>query len=123
MKFYNGHGKYKPELGEYFHMYRCQLNFALFCAISALGISWQHLNHPNLLVRSAYRFYVYFHVRLFFHDLGTPLPHKDGFSKVKNVYVNITYYSICDKYGVDATETWMYGDWFCTSGYGIFLMK
>ena len=45
-------GKYKPELNEFFLMYRCQLNFALFCATSALGISWQHLNHPNLLVRA-----------------------------------------------------------------------
>ena len=25
-KFYNSHGEYKPELNEYFHMYRCQLN-------------------------------------------------------------------------------------------------
>ena len=39
-KFYNSHGKYKPELNEYFHMYRCQLNFAMFCVTSALGISW-----------------------------------------------------------------------------------
>ena len=39
MKLYNSHGKCKPELNEYFHMYRCQLNFALFCATSALGIS------------------------------------------------------------------------------------
>ena len=62
MKFYNSHGKYKPELNEYFHMYRCQLNFALFCAKSAIGISWQHLNHPNLLVSSVYRFHVYLHV-------------------------------------------------------------
>ena len=52
MKFYKSHGKCKPKLNEYFHKYRCQLNFALFCAISALGISWQHLNHPNLLVRA-----------------------------------------------------------------------
>ena len=22
-KFYNSHGKYRPELNEYFHMYRC----------------------------------------------------------------------------------------------------
>ena len=46
-KFYNSHGKYKPELNKYFHMYmyRCQLNFAMFCVTSALGISWQHLNH------------------------------------------------------------------------------
>ena len=32
MKFYNSHGKYRPELNEYFHMHRCQLNFAMFCA-------------------------------------------------------------------------------------------
>ena len=52
-------------------MYRCQLNFAMFCVTSALGISWQHLNHPNLLVRAVYRFHVYFHVRLILHELGT----------------------------------------------------
>ena len=61
-RFYNSHGKYKPELNEYFHMYQSQLNFAMFCATSALGISWQHLNHSNLLVRAVYRFHVYFHV-------------------------------------------------------------
>ena len=75
MKFYNSRGKYKSELNEYFSMYRCQLNFALFCATSALGISWQHLNHPNLLVHSVYIFHVYFHVRSILHDLGTPLPY------------------------------------------------
>ena len=110
MKFYNSHGKYKPELNEYFHMYRCQLNFALFCATSALGISYQHLNHPNLLVRAVYRFHLYFHVRSILHNLGTPLPYEDGFSKVKNSYINSAYYAICDDYGVDADETWMHGD-------------
>ena len=74
----------------------------------------------NLLVRAVYRFYVYFHVRLILHDLGIPLPHEDGFSKVKNAYIKSAYYSICDDYGVDADETWMHGDWFYTTGYGIF---
>ena len=95
-KCYNIHGKYKPELKEYFHMYRCQLNFAMFCVTSALGISWQHLNHPNLLVRSVYRIYVYFHTQLILHEFGISLPH-------------------------DAPdETWMHGDWFYTTDYGIF---
>ena len=89
MKFYNGHGKYKPELNEYFHMYLCQLNFALFCATSTIGISWQHLNHPNLLVRSVYRFYVYFHVRLMLHDLGILFPHEDGFTKLKMLILKV----------------------------------
>ena len=54
------------------------------------------------------------------HDLGIPLPHEDGFSKVKNVYIKSAYCSICDDYGADANETWMHGDWFYTTGYIIF---
>ena len=65
-------------------MYLCQLNFAMFCATGALGIFWQHFNHPNLLVRSVYRFHVYFHVRLIFCDLGISLLPEDGFTKVKD---------------------------------------
>ena len=77
----------------------------MFCTASALGISWQHLNHATLLVRSVYRFHVYFHVRLILHDLGISLPHEDGFSKVKNAYIQSAYYSICDDYGVNLDET------------------
>ena len=54
-------------------MYQCQLNFAPFAVTSALGISWQHLNHPNLLVRAVYRFHVYFQIRLILHELGISL--------------------------------------------------
>ena len=86
-------------------MYRCQLNVSMFCVTSALVISWQHLNRPNLLVRSVYRFHMYFYVRLILHDLGVSLPHENGFSKVKNVYIKSAYYSVCDDYGVDSDET------------------
>ena len=92
----------------------------MFCVTSALGISWKHLNHPNLLVRSAYRFHVYFHVRLILHELGISLPHEDGFSKIKNAYIKSEYYSICDDNGVDANEAWMHGDWFYRTDYAIF---
>ena len=120
MIFCNIHGKYKPELNEYFHVYPCQLTFALFCATSAFGISWQHLNHSNLLVPDVYRFHVYFNVRLIFHDLSLSLPHEDNFNKVKNAYIKSAYYSTCNDHGVDADETWMHGDWFYMTGYGIF---
>ena len=86
-------------------MYQCQLNLSMFCITSALGISWQHLNHPNLLVRSAYRFHVYFHIRLILHELGISLPHEDVFSKVKKSYIKSVYYRTCDDYGVDSNET------------------
>ena len=97
-------------------MYRCQLDFSIFCATSLLGISWQHLNYPNLLVHSVYRFHVYFHERLILHDLGAPLPYEDVFSKAKNGYIKSIYYSSC----VNPNETWMYGDWFNTTHYAIF---
>ena len=84
----------------------------MFATTSPLGISWQHLSHPNLLVRAVYRFHVYFHVRLILHELRISLPHEDWFSKVKNDYEDSAYYSVCDEYGVDLTEMWMYGGWF-----------
>ena len=71
-------------------------------------------------MRSVYRFHVYFHVQLILHELGIFLPHEDGFSKVKNSYIQSAYYSIYDYHGVDADETWMHGDWFYTTDYGIF---
>ena len=101
-------------------MYRCQLNFAMFCVTSALGISWQHLNHPNLHVRSVYRFHVYFHVRLILHELSIFFPHEDGFSNVKNAYIRSAYYSICDDLGIEVNKTWMHGDWCYTADYAIF---
>ena len=63
---------------------------------------------------------MYFHVRLILHELGISLPHEDGFSKVKNAYIKSAYYSTCDEYGVDPTETWMYGGWFYTTDFAVF---
>ena len=120
IKFYNSHGKKRAELNEYFHMYRCQLNFVMFRATNALGVSWQHLNHPNLLLLSVYRFHVYFYVQIILHHLGISLSHEDGFCKVKNSYIKSACYSICDDYGVNADETWLHGDWFYITNYGIF---
>ena len=70
-------------------MYRCQLNLAMFCTTSALGVSWKHLNHPKSLVRALYRFHVFFHLQLILHHLGISLPHEDGFSKSKNSYIKV----------------------------------
>ena len=82
----------------------------MFCGTGALGISWQNLNHPNLLLHNFYRFHVYFHVRIILHHLSISLPHEDSFSKVKISYIKSTYYCICDDYGVNADETWINGD-------------
>ena len=69
---------------------------------------------------AVYRFHKYFHVRLILHELDISLQHEDGFSKVKNHYEDSAYYSVCDEYGVDPTETWMNGGWFYTTDYTVF---
>ena len=63
---------------------------------------------------------MHFHIRLILHGLGISLPHEDGFNKFKNSYIQSGYYSLCDDYGVDVNEIWMYGDWFYTTDYAIF---
>ena len=90
-----------------------------FCHFLCHKCTWQHLNHPNLLVRAAYSFYVYFHVQLILHDLGISLPYEDGFSKVKNPYIKSAYYTICDNYGVNPYEIWIHRDWFYTTDYEV----
>ena len=101
-------------------MYRCQLNFVMFCATSALRISWQHLNHLILFVCTIYWFHVHYHVRIILHYLGISFPHEDDFNNVKNSCFKIRYYNICDDYGVNVGEIWMNGDWFHTAAYGVF---
>ena len=45
-------------------LWQTQLNFAVWCAPSACGVSSEHLNytkHP--MIRAVYRFHVYYHMR------------------------------------------------------------
>ena len=79
----------KPRLKEYFNFYRCQLNFALFASTSSLGISKEHLNVKNNLIRSLYRFHVYYHVRRILHKLQAAIPNEDNFNKWNNRYSKI----------------------------------
>ena len=65
-------------------LWQTQLNFAVFCATSACGVSSAHLNytkHP--MIRSDYRFHVYYQV---LKRLQTPLPHETGFNTADNPY-------------------------------------
>ena len=68
-------------------LWQTQLNYAVFCASSACRVSLAHLNytkHP--MIRSVYRFHVYYHVRPVLKRLQTPLPHETGFNAADNPY-------------------------------------
>ena len=82
-------------------LWQTQLNFAVWCASSACGVSSAHLNytkHP--MTRSVYRFHVCYHVRRILKKLQVPLPHETGFNAADNPYTESEYLKICEDYGV-----------------------
>ena len=52
------------------------------------------------MVRSVYRFLVYYHVRQVLKRLQTPLPHETGFNAADNPYTESEFLKICEDYGV-----------------------
>ena len=82
-------------------LWQTQLNFAVWCTSSACGVSSAHLNytkHP--MIRSVYRFHVYYHVSRILKKLQTPLPHETGFNAADNPYTESEFFKICEDYGV-----------------------
>ena len=82
-------------------LWQTQLNYTVFCALSACGVSSAHLNytkHP--MIRSLYRFHVYYHVRRVLKRLQVPLPHETGFNAADNPYTESEFFTICEDYGV-----------------------
>lgn len=114
MKFSNGHGKYKSEFTECFQMYWYWLNDAIFDGKSWLDISWQRLNHPNLLISCV------FSCANNLHHLGIPLTCEDNFNKNKYPHIKSAYKSIFDDYGANADEMWINGNWFYVTKYDNF---
>ena len=54
-----------------FTLWQTQLNFAVFCASSACGVSVEHM---HAMMRSIYRCHVYYHIRRILITLQIPLP-------------------------------------------------
>ena len=68
-------------------LWQTQLNFVVWCTLSACGVSSVYLNykkHP--MMRAVYHFHVYYHVRRVLKTLQTPLPHETDFNAADNSY-------------------------------------
>ena len=81
-------------------LWQTQLNYAMFCVSSACGVSSAHLNytkHP--MIRSVYRFHVYYHVRRVLKRLQVPLSHETAFNAADNPYTESEFFKICEDYG------------------------
>ena len=107
-------------LDDYFMYFRCQLNFAIFCATTALGISYQHLTQGSPLMRSVYKFHVYYHIHRILKQLEVPLPHDVSFKKFANPYKKASYFEVCSEYGVDTNILFIRGGWYYEATNAIF---
>ena len=59
-----------------FTLWQTKLNFIVFCASSACGVSVEHLNAKKPMIRSIYRFHVSYHIRRILEILQIPLPYE-----------------------------------------------
>ena len=96
-------------------IWQSQLNFAVFCASSACGVSVEHLKAKEPMIRSIYRFHVYYHIRRILKMLGIPLPYENSFNQFNNPYNHEKYIHICSEYGVSNDLTkWRNQKYFST---------
>ena len=83
-----------------FTIWQSQLNFVVFCASSACGVSVEHLNTKEPMIRSIYRFYVYYNIKRILKILEIPLPYEISFNQYNNLYNHEKFMGICSEYGV-----------------------
>ena len=83
-----------------FTIWQSQLNFIVFCACSACGVSVEHLNAKEPMIKSIYRFHIYYHIRRILKILEIPLPYESSFNQYNNPYNHEKFIGICSEYGV-----------------------
>ena len=93
-----------------FTVWQSQLNFMVFCASSACGVS---VEQP--MIRSIYRFCVYYHIRRILKILEIQLPYENSFNQYNNLYNHEKFMGICSEYGVSNDLTkWRNQKYFST---------
>ena len=98
-----------------FTISQSQLNFVVFCASSACGVSVEHLNAKESMIRSIYCFHVYYHIRRILRILEIPLLYENTFNQYNNPYSHEKFIGICSEYGVSNDLTkWRNQKYFST---------
>ena len=76
--------------------FHVKMNFMVFCASTACGVSVEHMNAKEPMIRSVYRFLIYYHIRRILKILEIPLPYENSF----NQYNHEKFIGISSEYGV-----------------------
>ena len=91
-------------------LWETQLNFAVHCAASRLGISTEHLDTERPLVRALYRFHTYYHVRRILSRIRVPTPSQEGFDKYKNAFSLEEVRRVVNEYGCGTENLGIYSN-------------
>ena len=100
-----------------FTIWQSQLNFMVFCASFACGVSVAHLNAKEPMIRNIYCFHVFYHIRSILKILEIPLPYEyeNSFNQYNNPYNHEKFIGICSEYGVSNDLTkWRNQKYFST---------
>ena len=98
-----------------FTLWQSQLNFVVFCASSACGVSVEHLSAKEPMIRSIYRFHVFHNIRRILKILEIPLPYENSFNQYNNPYNHEKFIGICSECGVSNDLTkWRNQKYFST---------
>ena len=81
-------------------LWQLQLNFAVYCASSACGVSVEHMNAKKPMISSIYRCHVYYHIRRILKIMEIPLPYENSFNQYNNPYNHEMFVKVCGEYGV-----------------------
>ena len=97
-----------------FTLWQTQLNFVVFCASSACGVSVEHMNAKRPMLR-IYHFHVYYHIRMILKTIEIPLLCENSFNQYNNLYNHEMFMKVCGEYGVSNDLTkWRNQKYFST---------
>ena len=111
-KFFNIWNKYKLPPVEHESIYndwlanpmqfwQNQLNFAVWCATTGCGVSKEdHLRHKDPMIRSVYRFHVYYQIRRILKEMECPLPDDLSWNAYNNGININAYHRICSEFDI-----------------------
>ena len=83
-----------------FTLWQAQLNFSIVCTSSDCGVSVEHINAKRPMIRSIYRFHVYYHIKKVLKVIEFPLPYENSFNQYNNLYNHEKFIGNCSEYGV-----------------------
>ena len=81
--------------------YQNQLNFAIWAATTGCGVSKEdHLRHKNPIIRSVFRFHVYYQIRKILNEMQCPLPSDSSFNALDNGIDKNIFQKICAEFSI-----------------------